>query len=433
MNVNVVPGFLIVCFLGALVSTPSAANKSDFEVGTWGNFCKGAFTHTFDDNTVNQTKVAQPLFDAKGFHMTLFTVTGSNQFPVNWDNMKNAFDNGHEIASHSATHGVPMSSGELSPSQETIRENVPGEMCVTLAYPNCSYISESEVSKYYIAARVCDDKIVDSTPSNFYQISSFLSGGGNLSGASAFNAKVDEAANKNGWCVLLHHGVGSGDYLAYTEVADIEGNLDYLDKNRDRIWVESFGNVVRYIKERNAAEIEVVSSSDESIIIKVTDDLDDSLFNYPLSIRCLLPEGWDTADVTQEGKDIEDTIVTANAKEYIMFKAVPDGGEVIISSGATGSLNRSFRLESENSYSIVKRHGASLVINPNLIHGLHYVVTLFDLQGKELASYSSRGNESFFVLPVDKIKSSTIIVKITGANTTYCSLMPMFCQRNLLK
>ncbi|MBN1577375.1 MAG: polysaccharide deacetylase family protein [Chitinispirillaceae bacterium] len=424
MKIKVRAGFFSLCSFYACVTTVSAAANSDFKVGTWGNFCLGAFSHTFDDNTANQTKVAQPLFDAKGFHMTLFTVTGSGKFPVSWDNMKNAFAKGHEIASHSATHQVPMSTAELSPSQKTIRENVPGEKCVSLAYPNCSYISESEVRKYYIAGRVCDNKIVDSTPSNFYQISSFLSGGGNLSGASAFNAKADEAVSKHGWCVLLHHGVGKGDYLAYTEVADIEGNLDYLDKNRDKIWVESFGNVARYIKERNAAKITVTSSSDESITIQVADNLDDSIFNYPLSIRCELPDGWKSAVVKREGKDVEDTIVTVNSKKYIMFKAVPDGGEVVISSGATKSpyRYRPFGFGFDIS-SPVKRLGASLVIDPRRFSGSGHVVTLFDLIGKKLARYCIGDDESRIVLPVDKINRSAVLVKITGINTTYCMML----------
>jgi hypothetical protein len=68
-----------MCLLGTCVIGASAAGEPSFEVGTWGNFCRGAFTHTFDDNTPNQTKIAQPLFDARGFHITLFAITGSSQ------------------------------------------------------------------------------------------------------------------------------------------------------------------------------------------------------------------------------------------------------------------------------------------------------------------------------------------------------------------
>ena len=417
-------GFFRLCFIFLILTTASGAMTIEFEVGTWGNFCQGAFTYTFDDNTVNQTKVAQPLFDAKGFHMTLFTVTGSSQFPVSWDNLKNAFASGHEIASHSVTHQVPMSASELAPSQKNIRDSVPGERGVTLAYPNCSYITESEVRKYYIAARVCDGKIVDSTPSNFYQISSFLSGVGNLSGASAFNAKADEATSKHGWCVLCNHGVGKGDYHSYTEIADIEGNLDYLDKNRSRIWVESFGNVVRYIKERNAVKITVKSSSDAGVTIQMTDNLDDSIFNYPLSVRCELPGGWQTAVVQQGGNDAEDTIVTVNSKKYILFKAVPDGGDIEISSNPTGTCHRSFGMNF-HAPSFVARGGTTLVINPQRFFGPVHIVALFNLQGKKLAWYGVNAGASRIVLPIDHFYHSVILVKIISSNSSYCTSLAL--------
>jgi hypothetical protein len=356
MNATIRTGFFSLCLFYACLATASAA-PTKFEVGTWGNFCQGAFSYTFDDNCPNQEKLAEPLFNAKGFHMTLFIVTGSSKFPASWDALRKSFANGHEIASHSVTHSVPMGASELGPSQKTIRDSVPGEMCVTLAYPNCSYLSETEVKKYYIAARVCDDKIVDSTPSNFSQISSFM----NLTGISTIKAKAEEAASKHGWCVALNHGVQS-DYAAVIPTADIEGSLDYLDKNRSKIWVETFGNVARYIKERNAAKITVKSSSDASITIQVSDNLDDSIFNFPLSIRCEMPAGWQTAVVKQKGKSVEDTIVTINSKKYIMFKAVPDGGDVVISSGVDKSLNRPFGLGS-NAFPI-KLIGTALVIDP---------------------------------------------------------------------
>ena len=40
--------------------------------------------------------------------------------------------------------------------------------------------------------------------------------------------------------------------------------------------------------------------------------------------------GVTTAVVTQKGNAVEDSIVTVNSKRYVMFKAVPDGGDVLI-------------------------------------------------------------------------------------------------------
>jgi hypothetical protein len=155
----------------ALGSMVSAGVEAPFEIGTWGNFAKGAVSHTFDDNTTNQTGSGQAAFDQYGFHMTLFTVTQSMN--PNWEKLKTAFAKGHEVASHSVTHpNGTMPASELSPSQKKIQEKVPGEKCATIAYPNCNTPGDGEVLKYYIAGRNCDGKINPKSPTNWAQIGS---------------------------------------------------------------------------------------------------------------------------------------------------------------------------------------------------------------------------------------------------------------------
>lgn len=390
------------------------ADDSDFTIGVWGDFCEGAFTHTFDDNTPNQIKIAQPLFDAEGFHMTLFTITGSNQFPVDWEDMINASAMGHEIASHSVTHGQPMSDAELKTSRDMIREHIPGEMCVSVAYPYCRIPTESEVAKCYVAGRVCDNRIVPQTPPDFYRISSFLAGGGNLSGAEAFNRKAEDAVKAKGWCILLHHGVGNGDHISCnTAIADLEGNIEYLANNRDRIWVESFGNVVRYIKERDATLITVLSSSENECIIQLSDDLPDSVFNFPLSIRRELPQHWEGVEVTQNGLPVEDSIVTTGAKKYMMFKAVPDAGEVAVrNSGVVHSCQKVQKNTVQTGVPFRIKHRV-LIINTRMLGSTSGSLTLFTLTGKVITRYRFNEMAKSFSLPVGVADGSVVIASIS--------------------
>src|SRR4029077_20604831 len=115
-----------------------------YEIGTWEGFRPAAISYTFDDDLPNQCSVAVPMFNAKGFKLTLFTVTGPTWYsPANWTALKSAALAGHEIASHTVTH--PTLSGlttgqqisELKNSQATINANITNQQCVTLAYPNC--------------------------------------------------------------------------------------------------------------------------------------------------------------------------------------------------------------------------------------------------------------------------------------------------------
>jgi oligosaccharide reducing-end xylanase len=329
---KVVDVSMLLCITALIVSAAPAVDKP-YEVGIWGDFAQGAVSFTFDDNTSNQLTVAQPMFDKYKFHMTMFVV-------IDWlgDNLANyavPFKAGHEIASHSLSHkDNPMKTSELSASQEAIRKKVPGEMAVSIAYPNCSAPDDAEVKKYYIAGRICNGEANGKTPSDFMQISSIMCGSTGVNTVQGFIDIANQAASQGGWNVYLMHGMdpikqGESDYSP-TSPSALGECLDNLDKNRDKVWVETFGNVARYIKERDAASVREKSVSDKKIVVKVKDNLPNEIYNFPLSIRRTLPDKWTTGNATQSNKDIWDSIVTISDKKYIMFKAVPDGGDVVI-------------------------------------------------------------------------------------------------------
>ena len=71
-----------------------------------------------------------------------------------------------------------------------------------------------------------------------------------------------------------------------------------------------------------------VSENDSVVAVSVTDTLDNSIYNLPLSIRRVLPKDWSSATVTQNGKTIKSVIVDIDSVKYISFDVVPDSGEI---------------------------------------------------------------------------------------------------------
>ena len=69
------------------------------------------------------------------------------------------------------------------------------------------------------------------------------------------------AASNNGWCVYLFHGIDNDGGYSPVSTATLQGCVDYMDKNRQKFWIESFGNVIRYIRERNAVSIEEIAAT----------------------------------------------------------------------------------------------------------------------------------------------------------------------------
>ncbi len=328
----------------ALITSVSLAGSvaAPYEIGTWRGFRPAAISYTFDDGCSNQFTVAIPMFDARGFKLTLFSVVGatSGMFP-GWSKLQNAAAKGHEIASHTLTHPnlgqLPDSqqTTELKDSQAAINANVSGQKCLTLAYPYCVEANEAITSQYYIAARTCSGQIVPATPANFMNISSFVCGSqGSVRTTQDFNNKANDAVTVKGWCVFLMHGIDNDGGYSPVSTASLQGSVDYMSTNQDKFWVETFGNVARYILERNAASVKETSSRGDGITLQVTDDLADSIFNYPITLRRPLPPDWPAAVVSQNHKPVNAQIVDVASKKYVMFDVVPDGGDIIISKHA---------------------------------------------------------------------------------------------------
>ncbi|MGO9588066.1 MAG: polysaccharide deacetylase family protein [Limisphaerales bacterium] len=335
-----------VVFFSIMVLTASVSFAGSvaapYEIGTWRGFRPAAISYTFDDGCSNQFAVAIPMFNARGFKLTLFSVVGatSGMFP-GWSKLQAAAAGGHEIASHTLTHPnlgqLPDSqqTTELKDSQAAINANISGQKCVTLAYPYCVEANEALTSQYYIAARTCSGRIVPATPANFMNISSFVCGSqGSVRTTQDFNNKANDAVTVKGWCVFLMHGIDNDGGYSPVSTASLQGSVDYMSTNQDKFWVETFGNVARYILERNAASVKETSSRGDGITLQVTDDLADSIFNYPITLRRPLPPDWPAAVVSQNHKPVNAQIVDVASKKYVMFDVVPDGGDIIISKHA---------------------------------------------------------------------------------------------------
>lgn len=405
----------------ALGSMVFAGVEAPFEIGTWGNFAKGAISHTFDDwptsGATQITASGMEAFNASKIPMTIFVSTdglSSNH----WNSLKTAFSHGHEIGSHNQQHNSNASG--VKPSHDAIMKNVPGEKAVSMAYPNCNTPGDAEVLKYFVAGRNCSGFYNDKSPKNFAQINAGMLGSPRYDNdATKFNAIADQAAQKNNWAVTCHHGIGGDSHSwATTNLNEMKKHLEYLDKNRDNIWAETFGNVARYIKERDASSLTVKNSTDSKITISLTDNLPDSIYNYSLTIRRPLPDGWEKAAVTQNNKPVEDSIVTVNSKKYIMFKAVPDGGDIVITSDGV-SVTR--LVSNVSTVSTVVLNKNSLSINPDGFSGSALSVSLFNLRGEIVACYSSKNRTAPFSVPLNALANSAFVVKVTDGKTTVVS------------
>ncbi len=305
-----------------------------YEVGTWQGFRLAAVTYTFDDGCSNQYAIAIPMFNEFNFDLTMYPVIN---WSPNWTALQNAAAEGHEIGSHTISHPylnqltTAQQTTELENSQNIINSHIEGRQCITIAYPYCVPGNLTLTTQYYIAARHCQGYIERTTPSNFYQISSLICGSqGAVKTMEDFNTRFESTATSNGWCVFLLHGIDNDGGYSPLPSTTLRASLEFLDAHRDIFWVSTFANVARYIKERNDISVTELSSQDNIITLQVTDTLDDSIYNYPVTIRRPLRPNWSSANVSQNDQAVNTSVAEVDSVKYVMFDVVPDGGEVVL-------------------------------------------------------------------------------------------------------
>lgn len=332
----------------ALFTAPVIAQTSvtgpKYEVATWFDFKEAALTYTFDDGCANQFVIGIPMFDEFGYKMTLFPVI--NWSGDKWDKLQSAAQSGHEVASHTVSHPVlaripvDKQQQELENSKREIDKRIPGANCLTIAYPNCVPGDFSLVAKNYIAARGCQGFIEGKTPRDFLNISSIMCGSqSNMKTAADLNSKITSALSSNGWLIYLFHGIDNDGGFSPIPSADLRQNLEYVKTMDARIWVATFLDVTLYIRERDAVNIQELSSSKKQLTLSVADTLDNEIYKHPLTLRYTLPHGWKNTEVMQNGKKVDSEIVGEGAYRKVQFNIIPDAGDVILK--CVNKINRS--------------------------------------------------------------------------------------------
>nr|WP_299381532.1 polysaccharide deacetylase family protein [Allomuricauda sp.] len=302
-------------------------------VATWKNFADAAISHTWDDSYDQQIEIAVPLFDSYNMNTTLYMLPNKID---NWQPYRNAYQNGHEIASHTMSH--PSFDGldrerveaELKNSKEIITQNMDYSECHTMAYPFCDTENYNLTEQYYIAARGCQGRVEKSTPDDFMEIAAILCGEGTANFTTThLNNIAQSAAQENGWAVYLFHMIdGTGGFNISSNT--LGQHLQFLDNNGEKYWVDSFLNVVKYIRERNNITVHLLREDASEIAISCTDNLDDNIYNFPITLKKEIPSNWANATAEQASVSMESYILEEAGKKYLVFNVVPDGGDIII-------------------------------------------------------------------------------------------------------
>lgn len=327
--------FGVILFLLFLSAVKALA--APHEITPWQGNHKGAISITFDDGSTSQYKFAFPALEQRGMKGTFFIATGWATWPW-WNEVARA---GHEIGAHTVTHPhltdipIPEAESQMAISQAAINANITSQRCLTLAYPYGAVGSavENVARKYFIAARIVNGDPNDPT-TNYYRENAFDVA---FYSMDQMLAVTNQTAAEGKWIIPLFHSFDPAEYPYGVWTSTMFLNyLDYVKAERSDLWNAPFGTVMKYLRERATATLTVASQTDKSIELKLSDTLDNYIFNQPLTIRSEVPANWTKVTMQQGATSIELTPIADQGGWVVFYDAVPDQGMITLSQASAG-------------------------------------------------------------------------------------------------
>jgi hypothetical protein len=121
-------------------------------------------------------------------------------------------------------------------------------------------------------------------------------------GMDVMKSWVDKCQdNENIWLVLVFHGVDNFGWEAKTAL-ELEEYFAYIKERENDLWVATFADVTKYIRERKNIDIEKKVEKRE-IILTFSNELDPETYDVPLTLKTYIPGSWKGVKIFN--KDIE--------------------------------------------------------------------------------------------------------------------------------
>ena len=137
------------------------------------------------------------------------------------------------------------------------------------------------------------------------------------------------AAGNNIWLVLVIHGVDGIGWEALT-IERIEEYFQYMKSKENDLWVATFADAAKYMRERMNSNVKSSVNKDK-ITIDLTHSLDISLYNIPLTLKSYVRPGWKKV-VVKQGTEVKQLSTQKEGNEtYVLYQAIPNGGNIEIS------------------------------------------------------------------------------------------------------
>ena len=106
--------------------------------------------------------------------------------------------------------------------------------------------------------------------------------------------------------------------------------LDYLKEHEADIWLGTFTEVTCYGQQRDTAKL-TAKVEGKTVKLLIADDMDDKLFDTPLTVKVRLDAAWGEVKAKQGEKAVDAKVIEKDGAKFALVPVVPDKGEVVLS------------------------------------------------------------------------------------------------------
>jgi peptidoglycan/xylan/chitin deacetylase (PgdA/CDA1 family) len=137
------------------------------------------------------------------------------------------------------------------------------------------------------------------------------------------------AAHQNQWLVLVFHGVDGVGWEALPSTL-LDEYFQYIKEREEKLWIATFGDVTKYIRERMNGKVDVSENADK-ITVNLSHSLDKDMYDLPLTLKTYVPSAWNTVTVSQGTKEQLVRPESDAQGTFVMYQAIPNAQPVELS------------------------------------------------------------------------------------------------------
>ncbi|HWB94067.1 MAG TPA: polysaccharide deacetylase family protein [Puia sp.] len=263
-----------------------------------------------------------------------------------WDDFRKDAADGYEIASHSITHATMPGMDEaniryeLEKSKEEIKDQLGDKYTFSAEVPY-GYEDERVMQIAYKIYPALRNRMPEPFLKEIDRASKmpphpagkdyvqWQRGPLHKTPLSLMESWVDTAcANKDTWLVLVFHGIDSLGW-EWTPIPKLEEYFKYIKARQENLWVATFGDATRYMREREHAKINA-ENKNGTIVVSLTHSLDPTMYDLPLTLKTYIPRQWKKVTVTQGSAKQQPAVRHDAQGAYILYQLKPNTSNALL-------------------------------------------------------------------------------------------------------